>query len=383
MNILHLTIGHSAFDDRIFYKEATSLGSKHNILVLAYNASGALKTMGNEYRSPGVYNNVNVDSFGKCSLPVRVLRRLGLLPFPLREVRRVLRRHNFDPDAIHCHEILSLRLAIKLKSSFGSRLVFDVHEFFFGYCFDKYGEGIMGDLSFAMLRRSYKYLLQNVDVTISVNDIIRSVNAVLNPNARHLLVPNAFILQDSDGAIEKIPKFVLVHEGTLNFGRGLKNLLEVFENDWIRDNCILKIVGELHGREEKYLKDLSDKRPYLRECVSITGWVDYEQLHQHLSGDVGMITMQPKVNNMLAGPPNKLFNYVWAGMPICTYDLPASSSLVKKFNIGLVSERSTSALASTVRNLCESIEVYRSNVARCRENFSFGHFVDELESAYL
>ena len=130
MNILHLTIGHPPFDDRIFYKEATSIAKTHHVFVLAYSSSGLLKTMGNEARAPGIYNEVVVDSFGKCSFIVRVLRRLGFVQFPLREVIENLKRHDFCPDVIHCHEIESLRLAINLKHYFGAKLIFDVHEFF-------------------------------------------------------------------------------------------------------------------------------------------------------------------------------------------------------------------------------------------------------------
>jgi len=383
MNILHLTTGHSAFDDRIFYKEATSLANKHNILVLAYSATGVLKTMGNEQRAPGRYDSIAVDCFGKCSFVVRVLRRLGFLEFPLREILGVLERYAFRPAVIHCHEMPSLRLAIKLRKYLGSKVVFDVHEFFLGYCFDKYGNGVLSDLSFSRLRRSYKELLQHVDVTISVNEFIRAINVVFNPKARHLMVPNAFVLQSPIAVKKTTDKYVLVHEGTLNFGRGLEDLMAIFEDEWIRDNCILKIVGELRGRESKYFQAILERKPYLHECVSITGWIDYEKLYLHLTGDVGLITMKPSVNNMLAGAPNKLYNYIWAGMPICTYDIPASSYLVKRYDLGLVSPRTRGDLNFCIRKICADIDRYRGNVAACRDDFGFRHFVGELESAYV
>ena len=62
-SILHLTIGHSPFDDRIYYKECTLLGRQYQTLILAYTSDGLLRDMSGKIKSPGVYDRVLVDGF--------------------------------------------------------------------------------------------------------------------------------------------------------------------------------------------------------------------------------------------------------------------------------------------------------------------------------
>jgi|SaaInlStandDraft_4_1057021.scaffolds.fasta_scaffold119554_2 hypothetical protein len=46
MKILHLTVGHVPFDDRIFYKESIALAGSHEVILLAYSRDGLLKDHG-------------------------------------------------------------------------------------------------------------------------------------------------------------------------------------------------------------------------------------------------------------------------------------------------------------------------------------------------
>ena len=370
MKILHLTVGHVPFDDRIFYKEAT-LGAKNfEVMVLAYSRDGLIKTMGGEKRSAGIYNKVEVDVF-KGWFRNRYLARLERLFGLEKPAINVLMEKDFVPDVIHCHEPESLKLAIALKKRFAAKIIYDVHEFFFGYSFDKFS-GLLCDIHFGLTRRRQKKMMAKVDATVAVNEIVRAFNVVLNPNIPNVTVPNGYILSGEPEVPEKKDnRTILVHEGSLGFNRGIKMMIELFDEPWMRQNCQLKIVGSLAVREREYFDSKLEKDPGLKDCIKITGWVDYEKLNQQLHGDIGLIMMEPKVNNLLAGPPNKLFNYVWAGMPVCSFDIPATSYYIQKFGIGQVVKRNQKALIEGIKVIRKEYAKYRTQIKEVKQEFAF------------
>ena len=63
INVLHLTIGHSPFDDRIFYKECSLLKRKYAVLILAFESDGIIKDMSGKKKNPGIYDDISVDGF--------------------------------------------------------------------------------------------------------------------------------------------------------------------------------------------------------------------------------------------------------------------------------------------------------------------------------
>jgi glycosyltransferase involved in cell wall biosynthesis len=383
MKILHLTVGHVPFDDRIFYKESIALAGSHEVILLAYSRDGLLKTMGGDVRESGVYSNVKVDVFtGKFSgrYLARLERAFGLTQRLLSKLKEL----DFVPDVIHCHEPESLRLAVAVKKHFNPNLkiIYDVHEFFFGYSFDKIPK-YLSDIHFAYIRRSQKKLFKDVEATISVNEIVRSFNVVLNPNIQHLTVPNGYILPgDARRNDVEEEKFVLVHEGSLGFNRGLKFMLDIFQDGWVRANCKLKIVGHLKGKESDYFQELVQQDPDLGQSVEITGWIDYEKLGEFLYGSIGLIMMEPTVNNLLAGPPNKLFNYAWAGMPICSFDIPATSKYINDYGLGVVVARTQISFIQGIREIVENYPEFNSRVVAAREELSFKSHLSVISGLY-
>jgi glycosyltransferase involved in cell wall biosynthesis len=146
---------------------------------------------------------------------------------------------------------------------------------------------------------------------------------------------------------------VLCHEGTLGFERGLREMIEAVDTlrRWVR----LHIVGEVFGAEREWL-DAEIARRGLDGIVSRTGWLPYAEvgaaLHQ---AHAGLLLLHGSDPNLRAGCPNKLFNYMNAGLAIVTVDLPEPRRIVQGEACGIVLPRPGAAgLVRAIEELLET-----------------------------
>ena len=90
-----------------------------------------------------------------------------------------------------------------------------------------------------------------------------------------------------------------------------------------------------------------------KNCIIFTGWVKYENINLELAGShIGLILFDYSKNNLLAGPPNKLFNYMNNGISVLSTNLPETSFYIDKYSCGLILDKITSEnLSSTIKSI--------------------------------
>jgi glycosyltransferase involved in cell wall biosynthesis len=98
----------------------------------------------------------------------------------------------------------------------------------------------------------------------------------------------------------------------------------------------LVLVGS--GDVEEDLKDLA-ARMEVEERVLFTGRVGADVLASYtLQADLGISLERDEGLNYRYALPNKLFDYIQAEVPVLVSDLPEMSAIVRKYDIGLVSD---------------------------------------------
>ncbi|MBU1873973.1 glycosyltransferase, partial [bacterium] len=182
-----------------------------------------------------------------------------------------------------------------------------------------------------------KNAIKYCDYIITANDVVRARSLIYN---RFKLVdiisnvPNLTIFNE-EGVKETNSSIILCHEGSLSFNRGLKEMISLIEEQ--KYNLKLKIIGDIRGDEKKWLDEKIHNNPSLIKSIYITEWLPYEKVGAAIEEcDIGLILFYPTINNMLAGPPNKLFNYMRYGLPIVTVDLPETRMVIRKYGCGLI-----------------------------------------------
>jgi glycosyltransferase involved in cell wall biosynthesis len=182
-------------------------------------------------------------------------------------------------------------------------------------------------------------------------------------------------------------KFILIIQGSgLNVDRGVEEA--VLSMQFI-DNALLVIVGSGDvipiAKEivsQKRLDDkvkFFDKRPYL-EMMQLTS-----------NANIGLSLDKPLSDNYKFSLPNKLFDYIQAGIPILSSELIELKKIITKYEIGcFVKTVSPEEIAKNINFLIanpEILDVYKTNCIRAAENENWGfekmklvRFIEDLEN---
>jgi glycosyltransferase involved in cell wall biosynthesis len=155
------------------------------------------------------------------------------------------------------------------------------------------------------------------------------------------------------------------------------------------ENALLVIVGSGDvipiAKEivsQKRLDDkvkFFDKRPYL-EMMQLTS-----------NANIGLSLDKPLSDNYKFSLPNKLFDYIQAGIPILSSELIELKKIITKYEIGcFVKTVSPEEIAKNINFLIanpEILDVYKTNCIRAAENENWGfekmklvRFIEDLEN---
>jgi glycosyltransferase involved in cell wall biosynthesis len=175
----------------------------------------------------------------------------------------------------------------------------------------------------------------------------------------------------------------LVHEGRTRINRGFDLMCDLFEDEWMKNNARLKIVGNIINKELEYFQQRCRRSPHLSDCIAETGWLDYQDVPQAMADQhIGLILMDRTHYNVLLATPNKFFNYLAMGLPIVSLDLPILSDLISQYGFGVIVEQNISSLKAGILKVIQDYKFYSDNVARHRRKFSWPHEEKTLIALY-
>jgi len=142
--------------------------------------------------------------------------------------------------------------------------------------------------------------------------------------------PNYSENQSSTNIIETSKK-VIIYQGALNIGRGIELVIKAMK---LIDNAIFAIIGD--GDITQSLKNLIIDEG-VNDKVLFLGKIPFEELHNYTkSANIG-ISLEDDTNlNYHYSLPNKLFDYIQAGIPVLVSNLPEMKKIVQDYNIGEV-----------------------------------------------
>jgi glycosyltransferase involved in cell wall biosynthesis len=144
----------------------------------------------------------------------------------------------------------------------------------------------------------------------------------------------------------------LIYQGALNKDRGIEIMIEAMQ---FISGFKLIIAGK--GDLEKKLKVLS-KELKLDDRIKFTGNLNFEDLRQYTkTTKLGFSLEQGKSLNYKYSLPNKIFDYIQAGVPVVCSNYPEMSRIVNDFKLGLpINVKTGKELAEIINNLLSKPE---------------------------
>jgi glycosyltransferase involved in cell wall biosynthesis len=249
--------------------------------------------------------------------------------------------HRFDIIVANdLDTLLGSFLASKLKSK---KIVYDSHEYFTEVP-ELYNRNIPKRVwtileRIILPRIKYAYTVSE-SIAITYNKLYHlDLKIVRNvPNFRN----------KEETQINNTTKQIL-YQGSLNIGRGLEQMIDAM--DFI-ENCELVIIGD--GDITNQLKERIQSKN-LNHKVTLKGRIPFENLMKEtLKADLGIALEENLGLNYYYALPNKLFDYIQAGVPVLVSPFPEMQKIVNKYEIGTVYDhKSPQELAKTINEIFE------------------------------
>lgn len=267
------------------------------------------------------------------------------------------------------HDLPVLPAAIAAAESIEARLLYDAHEL--------YPEQLhFGKERMELYRAVERDLAAIPDVVITVNESIakemsrrygiEEPKVILNaPDADHVQVPiprnrrlrDSLDIADNDK--------VFLYQGALSLNRNLEALVASMAYVASKD-IVLVLMGPGEAKRVE-LEAIANEHGLLNKRVFFLPAVSQAELLQYTAGaDVGIIPYPSIDVNTTLCTPNKLFEFLVAGVPILANDLPELRRFVSDKGAGITSKMNTAAdIAEAIDEMCSAdIEQLRTSVAK-------------------
>ncbi len=240
----------------------------------------------------------------------------------------------FAPHVIVANDLPMLPVAKQLADACGARLVYDSHELYSEQEFSNREKRRWAEIE-------AKYI-GACDVVITVNQSIATelerrygvsdVKVIYNAE-RSLNIPIRFRRFHEVFGLAADKK-VLLLQGGLSVGRNLEVLIDAMRHVQ-NPSVVLVVLGDgllLRSLKKMALAD----RVFFHPAVP-----QNDLLALTVAADAGVIPYQATCLNNRYCTPNKLFEFISAGLPILASDLPEIRKLIEGQQIGLVGDSST------------------------------------------
>jgi glycosyltransferase involved in cell wall biosynthesis len=238
---------------------------------------------------------------------------------------------NEKADVYHFHDPELIPIALLLKTV-GKKAIYDVHE--------DYGKAILSKYYLPRhTRKSIAWLsnLMEKSAAKCFDAIITATDDILKNFSRHkraVAVHNFAILSrfaNKDSRAQTDKGFNVIYVGGLTQERGISEIVQAMEYLDSSTNPKLVLYGKFspESYEEKVRKSKGFDR------VEYQGWVKPEDVYIKMpQATVGIACFHPEESHINA-MPNKLFEYMAAGLPVIASNFPLWKEIVEGNNCGL------------------------------------------------
>ena len=267
---------------------------------------------------------------GRATVLTAAARHFGVVGRELRGVARVARllrttarlalhARSLHFDVLHANDLDTLPAGWWLARRRGARLVYDAHELYSG--FESEPPRVWARISLLTERA----LARRADAVVTVSQpIADELERRLRLAHPPLLVLNCppqqeVVVEPRNSA----PRVRAVYQAAVGPGRHIQDVV-----DAARDAPAVEVTVRLLGGDLSELPGIRVEPP-----------VEPDELVSALAPyDIGLVIDRPETDNARLALPNKLFEYLMAGLAVAVPEAPAMARLVETHGIGIVYE---------------------------------------------
>lgn len=319
-----MVLGNPFINDNRVLREATTLAEAGYIVKIYASYSNDLP------------KHQKINGYEVVRLKVRNYSPFGLSPFKFSRALNILISEK--PDIYHAHDLDTLLICYLAGKRTKAKIVYDAHEYWpsrtsFNNKFLGFIKNLIREPLFRIMER---LLIKKVDAVISANESSATAYSnyykIKKPTALynfHSLEnqKNSNVLRKSLGLENKK---IILFLGGINKGRGILQLVESLK--LFPEDFHLVFLGEgPYKREGEQLAEklnLSSRVHFLKAVRpnDVVKWAS--------SASVGVSPIQNISKSYYFSSPNKVFEYIMAGLPIAVSNFPEMKKVLSKYEVG-------------------------------------------------
>ncbi|MCK4504763.1 MAG: glycosyltransferase family 4 protein [Candidatus Aegiribacteria sp.] len=274
-------------------------------------------------------------------------------------------------DIFHANDLDTLFICAKAAGKTGAKLVYDSHELWLESSRYFIATSALDRFRYRITEKKF---IPKTDAVIAVTPSRGEVMKEMYPSISKLV-----IIENSTDPIRELPESsylrnrlaipagvpVILYQGVICPERGLDKLLEAASV--LRDEKIaIVIIG--HDAWQGTLHRMHSEMN-LKNTVFLLPPVPSEALPEvTVSADAGLILFENTCLNHYYSLPNKLYEYMMAGLPVMASDFPEMARIINKHSCGiLVDPSSPQEIAKGLKELIRSPDEMRQMGIRGRK----------------
>lgn len=276
-------------------------------------------------------------------------------------------------EIIWANDLDVLWPAVLMKRLRGTKVIYDSHEYF------TEAEGLAGrERIKAIWTRIEKRCVPHVDLFITVNESIASIYRE-KYNREVWVQRNMPVLVEDDSVNEDLfeVKTVVLQGAYIDPDRGGMELVEAFQ---FLEGIQLLIVGS--GRDLENIKRRIVEL-HLEEKVKVLlrmSYLELKKLTQRVH--LGVSLDKPLHLNYTLSLPNKLFDYIHAGVPVLVSNLIEPARIVNEFQVGeIVEDVTPKSIAKGIEKILNSpsYDSYRDATKKAKSALHWQADFDKID----
>lgn len=305
----------------------------------------------------------------------------GALFYAALQVRLFFYLLRAQTDIIVANDLDTLLPAFLIAKLRRKKLVYDSHEYF------TEAEGLTGrPFQKGVWLAIERWIFPRLPFAITVNQSIANIYQQRYGVPMHV-VRNVPDLQDDregpkDRSVLGLPEhstIVLLQGSYIDPDRGGMELVEAFQ---YTEQATLLVIGS--GRD--YANMVQRAKDLRLSNVIFKGRMPYAELMQYTAvADIGVSLDKPLHLNYTLSLPNKLFDYIHAGIPVLVSDLPELRKVVETYQLGRwVEQVEPKAIAEAIAKMSdpEQQKIWRANAKKAKLSLNWQTEAEVLHRIY-
>ncbi len=289
---------------------------------------------------------------------------------------KVIKRGSYD--YIHCNDLDTLGVLFFLPKHYAHRVVYDAHEL--------YPETLpINGLRYKLWNFIERQLTNKVKAIV-----VPEINRSEFLRKKYKLNKNIYVINNFPRYQSVVPYNIknklnlsnatklIIYLGALMPDRGIEVTIKALKN--LSKDYVLVLIGYAH--EKQYLvslKKLAGENELANRVLFYGSISPEEVLPVIAGGDIGIALYNNNNLNNYYCAPNKVFDYIMAGIKVVTNDYPSLRMLRNYGFVRLLSEVSPQAIAECAKELANNDSVITD---AAKKTFSWEIFSDTFAKIY-